>query len=153
MNEVPQITAAYPSPPIFYKIFTKENIEQTVEVSEDHMSLLTPPPIPTEPLTIFGSQLDVSKDIHSTTLEALGIEQVFKSMDISSRTSELKKLNHSLLMNFMELLDLLIEEPANCLYKVEHVRLLLINMHHLLNDYRPHQVLFLLIFVEFTLTC
>ncbi len=39
----------------------------------------------------------------------------------------------------MELLDYLIANPAESKSKVNDVELLLVNMHHLLNNYRPHQ--------------
>lgn len=57
------------------------------------------------------------------------------------RRRELKKLNHSLLANFLDLLDLLVHCPDSPkrAEKVEDLSLLFIHIHHLLNEFRPHQ--------------
>lgn len=57
------------------------------------------------------------------------------------RRRELKKLNHSLLVNFLDLLDLLVHCPDSPkrAEKVEDLSLLFIHIHHLLNEFRPHQ--------------
>lgn len=57
------------------------------------------------------------------------------------RRRELRKLNHSLLVNFLDLLDLLIQCPDSTrrAEKVEDISLLFIHIHHLLNEFRPHQ--------------
>lgn len=57
------------------------------------------------------------------------------------RRRELRKLNHSLLVNFLDLLDLLIQCPDSPrrAEKVEDISLLFIHIHHLLNEFRPHQ--------------
>lgn len=57
------------------------------------------------------------------------------------RRRELRKLNHSLLVNFLDLLDLLIQCPDSPrrAEKVDDISLLFIHIHHLLNEFRPHQ--------------
>lgn len=57
------------------------------------------------------------------------------------RRRELKKLNQSLLVNFLDLLDLLVHCPDSPrrTEKVEDLSLLFIHIHHLLNEFRPHQ--------------
>ena len=54
---------------------------------------------------------------------------------------ELKKLNHSILVNFLDLLDILIKCPDSTKRtdKIEDINILFINMHHLINEFRPHQ--------------
>ena len=54
---------------------------------------------------------------------------------------ELKKLNHSILVNFLDLLDILIKSPDSPKRseKMEEITLLFIHMHHLINEFRPHQ--------------
>ncbi|KAF4121400.1 hypothetical protein GMORB2_1807 [Geosmithia morbida] len=52
---------------------------------------------------------------------------------------ELKRLAKSLLVNFLELTGTLATRPADSAAKVDDLRTLLINMHHTLNEYRPHQ--------------
>jgi len=76
------------------------------------------------------------------------------------KKGELKKLNRSILICFLELLDILIDNPASpavsCLatniscvnmipnlfqrnQKIKDLTDLFINMHHLINEFRPHQ--------------
>lgn len=54
---------------------------------------------------------------------------------------ELKKLNHSILVSFLDLLDILIKSPSSPKRqeKIEDLQLVFINMHHLINEFRPHQ--------------
>ena len=54
---------------------------------------------------------------------------------------ELKKLNYSILVNFLDLLDVLIKSPDSQrrLEKIDDLTLLFIHMHHLINEFRPHQ--------------
>ena len=54
---------------------------------------------------------------------------------------ELRKLNHSVLFNFLELLDILIIAPDSMKRneKLDDLSLLFIHMFHLINEYRPNQ--------------
>ncbi len=65
---------------------------------------------------------------------------LWRSPDNGDAKGELKKLNASLLVNFVELLRLLVEAPSEAPAKIADIRLILINFHHLLNAYRAHQV-------------
>jgi len=89
----------------------------------------------------------------STTLPSLkeqGIEQLYPEpeVDTSSDPSKPSPLNHayyllkiskSLLLNFLEFVGILSVSPEQFESKVEDMRNLFINAHHLLNLYRPHQ--------------
>ena len=65
---------------------------------------------------------------------------MYSSKDID-RKKELRKLNHSVLVNFLDLIDLLIKCPESAKRdeKIEDINLLFIHMHHLINEFRPHQ--------------
>lgn len=75
-------------------------------------------------------------------------KSVHKSLNPSQHKSELKKLNHSILVSYLELLDVLVKAPGPSgnlaekslldqkLYDIE---VLFKNMHHLINELRPHQ--------------
>ena len=49
------------------------------------------------------------------------------------------RLTKSLLLNFLELITILSEAPTEYEEKVEDIRRLMINVHAVINMYRPHQ--------------
>jgi mediator of RNA polymerase II transcription subunit 7 len=96
-------------------------------------------------LTYYGFQL-------STTLPSLteqGIEQLYPSPSTTDTGNEhppplnhacyLLKISKSLLLNFLEFVGVLSVAPEQFEPKLEDLRNLFINAHHLLNLYRPHQ--------------
>ncbi|KAK6868754.1 Mediator of RNA polymerase II transcription subunit 7, partial [Candida tropicalis] len=70
-------------------------------------------------------------------------EQLYVDDDenITSETKikELHKLMNSLLLNFLELIGVLSIDPSKFETKIKDINLILINLNHLLNTYRPHQ--------------
>ena len=54
---------------------------------------------------------------------------------------ELKKLNHSITASFLDLVDICIRNPESeaRATKIDDLTLLFIHMHHLVNEFRPHQ--------------
>jgi mediator of RNA polymerase II transcription subunit 7 len=80
------------------------------------------------------------------TLEEQGIENLpatgssdAKDAKHYDRAFELKRLAKSLLLNFLELTGILARSPADAEAKIKDLRTLFINIHHILNEYRPHQ--------------
>lgn len=67
----------------------------------------------------------------------------FRSFSYSSCRKEnvqaLQKLNVSLLFNFLELVDVLLQDPTGYSPKVENIRQIMYSMHHLINSFRPAQ--------------
>jgi mediator of RNA polymerase II transcription subunit 7 len=55
------------------------------------------------------------------------------------RAYYLKKMSRAMLLNFLELVGILSQNPAEFGDKIVHLNTLLVNMHQLINDYRPHQ--------------
>lgn len=72
-------------------------------------------------------------------LESQGLRRLYPQNYDHKR--ELKKLNHSILVNFLDMLDILIKSPDSIkrTEKIEDLTLLFIHMHHLINEFRPHQ--------------
>jgi mediator of RNA polymerase II transcription subunit 7 len=82
------------------------------------------------------------------TLEAAGIRRLGpppstdpddREGKYTGRALELKKMAKSLLLNFLELIGTMSINPAQGEAKLEDLKVLLINFHHVLNEYRPHQ--------------
>jgi mediator of RNA polymerase II transcription subunit 7 len=88
------------------------------------------------------------------TLIDLGIDQLYPDTNIDHSSSDqskvvsdwtldrgkyLKKTVRSILLNFLELIDILSEDPREAQFKVKHLQTLFLNAHHMLNEYRPHQ--------------
>lgn len=156
-----EIAALYPPAPPYLKFFTQENLEKieeykktkqkNSEVASDNedeihceLDFLIPPPIPKSGhYRAFGSVWQI-KD-HLPSLESLGMTQLYKVPIEGNATSyqykinELHKLLKSLLLNFLELVGILSINPEKFPEKVENIRTILVNIHHLLNEYRPHQ--------------
>lgn len=160
------ITSLYPPPPPYYRFFTGPNLErfqelkQQVEASGETADSLdsepsqldtpelaelrfqVPPKIPkVDQYRGYGSVWSLKNEFPS--LKDLGWKQLYADEDeaITSKAKieELHKLLDSLLLNFLELVATMSVEPAKFHVKIEHLKLILINMNHLLNTYRPHQ--------------
>ncbi|XP_044748939.1 mediator of RNA polymerase II transcription subunit 7 [Coccinella septempunctata] len=97
-----------------------------------------PPPPIQETYHMFGNAFNTEDSI-IRPLESQGIKRLYPLH--FDRKRELKKLNLSLLANFLDLLDLLVNCPDSPkrAEKVEDLSLLFIHIHHLLNEFRPHQ--------------
>ncbi|GAB9475270.1 Mediator of RNA polymerase ii transcription subunit [Globisporangium polare] len=52
---------------------------------------------------------------------------------------QMKKINRSLLANFVELVDVLTKRPSMFNEKLDDLEQLFLNMHNLINAFRPHQ--------------
>ncbi|KAG5368073.1 Mediator of RNA polymerase II transcription subunit 7 [Yarrowia sp. C11] len=147
------LLSVYPPPPWYSRYFTDENVEKVKELQgsdnpellEAPLKYLTPPSPPEAgAYHNFGDVWQVNDKL--ATLEDLGITQVYDAAAIrgegqesGARVLELKKLTKSLLLAFVELTGIMGVAPEQFPTKFEHVRVLLINIHHILNEYRPHQ--------------
>ncbi|KAF7594425.1 Mediator of RNA polymerase II transcription subunit 7 [Aspergillus hancockii] len=115
------------------------------------LRFLVPPEIPKSGhYSVFGEQQSLSTILPS--LKDQGITQLYPSPTDDAdqeQTSEpsrplnhayyLLKISKSLLLNFLEFVGILSVSPEQFESKVEDLRNLFINAHHLLNLYRPHQ--------------
>ncbi|EGC34873.1 hypothetical protein DICPUDRAFT_152878 [Dictyostelium purpureum] len=118
------------------------NVDDDKDKKKDKKAELNkplPPPIPPK----MGSHYVQFGQNYSTvdmlpSLDESGSKQLYPKGDIEP-IAELKKLNRSILFNYLQLLETLIENPTNYQKKIDDISLLFINFHHLLNSYRPHQ--------------
>lgn len=130
MGEPQQVSALPPPPMQYIKEYTDENIRKGL--------VPKPPPPIRDTYMMFGNQFQCD-DLIIRPLESQGIERLHPMQFDHKR--ELKKLNMSILINFLDLLDILIKSPGSIKReeKLEDIKLLFVHMHHLINEYRPHQ--------------
>ena len=147
-----QLRSPFPPPPPYYKKYTRENVETLAAwkneiISErDATEMLGATPAEMEPPTpprddedyfIFGQKWSSKMSLPS--LEESGCQQLYKGTSFDPR-EELSRLNRSALVTFLDLIQRLVEKPSQADQLVDHLRIILINMHHIINEYRPHQV-------------
>ncbi|XP_022322438.1 mediator of RNA polymerase II transcription subunit 7-like isoform X2 [Crassostrea virginica] len=126
-----QGVSAFPLPPSkYFNMYTDENVKRG-------RVPLPPPPIQ-DTYTMFGAHFNAD-DAIIRPLESQGFRRLHPQNYDHKR--ELKKLNHSILVNFLDLIDILIKAPDSTkrTEKLEDLNLLFIHMHHLINEFRPHQ--------------
>ncbi|EFY85966.1 Mediator of RNA polymerase II transcription subunit 7 [Metarhizium acridum] len=165
-QEPHSLASTFPNPPPFWKDFTPDRVARIDELrsafaggASDHASSpvvripglpeeltnLQPPPEPSDGRwRVFGDQYMLDDKL--PTLEEQGITNLpttglsdSKDAKHYDRAFELKKLVKSLLLNFLELAGTLSRNPAHAEGKIQDLRTLFINIHHILNEYRPHQ--------------
>lgn len=130
MGEPQQVSALPPPPMQYIKEYTDDNVRKGL--------VPKPPPPIRDSYMMFGNQFQCD-DLIIRPLESQGIERLHPMQFDHKR--ELKKLNMSILVNFLDLLDILIKSPGSVRReeKLEDLKLLFVHMHHLINEYRPHQ--------------
>lgn len=85
-----------------------------------------------------------------SSLKEFGLEQLYPSAPASpvngiqsdwtlDRAFYLKKITRSILLNFLELVGVLSVSPEQFQEKLDDLKILFANAHHLINEYRPHQ--------------
>ncbi|KAI8374449.1 MED7 protein-domain-containing protein [Radiomyces spectabilis] len=152
MQEAQSTGSAWPAPPNYYKRYTLENVQllreaqkkgefpdapiQQPPLPEFYLQAMEPPPVPTDSYTVFDQKWQVQDRL--PTLSELGVKQLFPAGPID-RIQELKKLNRALIVQFLDLLDVLVKNPEEFGSRIENISTIFINMHHILNEYRPHQ--------------
>lgn len=156
------VSSLYPPPPPYVKFFTNENVARynqlkregktAAEISQlTDLRFLVPPVQPDRPT--YRSFGDVwNFEDRMVSLQESGVQKIYDDEDEIKddsideeesftivRINQLKKMTKSLLLNFLELVGILSKNPHYSHGKIEEIRILLINLHHLLNSYRLHQ--------------
>lgn len=131
-NSEAQVISSFPLPPAHYiKLYTNENVSKGIAPKPPSHNIIND-------YSMFGSTF-TNDDQIIRPLESQQIRRLYPQH--FDRKKELKKLNHSLLVNFLDLIDLLIFSPDSVrrTEKIDDLTLLFVHIHHLLNEYRPHQ--------------
>ncbi|KAK2012124.1 MED7-domain-containing protein [Colletotrichum eremochloae] len=159
------LSSTFPNPPPFWRQFTPENLSRIEElrksqaekdgiavkdlpvrlpdIPEDLMHLQPPAEPPAGTWRVLGGNYTLDDKLPS--LEEGEIQRLApahsdeKDGKPVDRAFELKKMAKSLLLNFLELISVMATVPEDGAAKIQDLRTLLINFHHLLNEYRPHQ--------------
>lgn len=132
-SQGPEIVSEFPKPPSFFELY------------KDGKDSGPSPPTPMSPTYhMFGtpySTKDVVPDLlpqeKKVYLDSSSSSSI--SQDTIDFKLEMKKLNASLLANFVELIDILVVNPAHFNEKLSDLELLFLNLHNLINAFRPHQ--------------
>ncbi|TMW58707.1 hypothetical protein Poli38472_010266 [Pythium oligandrum] len=134
-EDAPEIVSAFPAPPAFFVLYA------------DGVESGPPPPETMEPTYhMFGTPYS-TKDVVPDLLPQPGKKLYLdgkdsvpgESSEVIDYKAQMKKINHSLLANFTELVDVLIKKPSLFNEKLADLELLFLNMHNLINAFRPHQ--------------
>lgn len=127
-SDQPATVLAYPLPPIQY----------INSIDPDNL------PAPPAPITegvyhMFGQKISLD-DAIIAPLEAHGTKRLYPRSEYDHK-KELKKINASILVNFLDLVDVLVKCPDTDkrIEKCNDLATLFINFHHLINELRPHQ--------------
>ncbi|KAK1980641.1 MED7 protein-domain-containing protein [Colletotrichum cereale] len=159
------LSSTFPNPPPFWRQFTPENISRIEElrkaqaakdgvavkdlpvrlpdIPEDLMHLQPPAEPAAGTWRVLGGNYTLDDKLPS--LEEGEIQRLApahsdeKDGKPVDRAFELKKMAKSLLLSFLELVSVMATVPDDGAAKIQDLRTLLINFHHLLNEYRPHQ--------------
>ncbi|DAZ98647.1 TPA: hypothetical protein N0F65_000842 [Lagenidium giganteum] len=131
-GDAPEIVSAFPKPPAFFVLY------------KDGVDSGPPPPDTMHPTYhMFGtpySTEDMVPDLLQTDDRKLylkGGDDAKEAED--SRSGDGCRMNRSLLANFVELVDILMKNPSMFNDKLNDIELLFLNMHNLINAFRPHQ--------------
>lgn len=140
--------APFPAPPPFWRHFTTSNLERfKVLQSNDsssqqllplELTYLRPPPPPSSTAKSYTtfSQL---QPLDTTPTLPPSNQLLFNPNKPINHAQLLAQLTNSLLLNFGELIGVLSADPTQHADKMEDIRQLTVNVHAVLNMYRPHQ--------------
>uniref|UniRef100_A0A1I7TBG3 Mediator of RNA polymerase II transcription subunit 7 n=1 Tax=Caenorhabditis tropicalis TaxID=1561998 RepID=A0A1I7TBG3_9PELO len=124
-----QTVSPFPNPPEYALAYTSDRI--------DNGSAPAPPHAFTE-FKVFGEEYRLEEEVVAP-LKSAGVQELFK--DKHNWKAEMKKLNRSAVVAFFDLVEILIRCPDHPARedKMNDLHTIFINMHHLINEFRPVQ--------------
>ncbi len=156
------ITAAFPTPPPFYKHFTKQNLSKLqrfrkeagastlngdvqqgfslLSLPTELRYLIPPSPPPENQYRTFGASINLNAP--DASLKEAGIEQLFPDDPAVqlNPSPHLIALTRSLLTTYLSLVGILSQNPIEYYEeRTESLQTIMYNIHDLINQYRPHQ--------------
>ncbi|KAF2735835.1 hypothetical protein EJ04DRAFT_562983 [Polyplosphaeria fusca] len=167
----PRLLSYFPSPPPFYRHFSADNVARLAKFKEDRaidhltashvlelppeLRYMVPPKPPAEDAEYLVFNQPTQLRTANESLQSWGIEQLYPSPpspaageDSTSRAdwtydraTYLKRLLRSLLLNYVELVGIMAQDPKSERKeeKLKDMHTIATNMHSIINEYRPHQ--------------
>lgn len=132
LGSTANISSTYPLPPThLIEKYSEENVAKGRNPDP-------PKPIVDGSYNMFGVLIN-NDDAIIRPLETRGIKRLYPREYDHKR--ELKKMNSSILVNFLDLLDVIIKCPDTNKReeKCSDIAMLFLQMHHLINELRPYQ--------------
>ncbi|KIW16258.1 hypothetical protein PV08_06309 [Exophiala spinifera] len=142
--------APFPAPPPFWRHFTTANEEKLKEIESSEpgrseklpipLAYLRPPPPPPESAEVYTT-FGQSQVIDPSKPTSLPRDQLLFDPDSPNLNHAvlLSKMTKSLMLNFLELTSDLSLDPTSYEEKMADIRQLVLNIHVVINMYRPHQ--------------
>ena len=130
-EDQPQLASQFPLPPLRYiKLYNDQNIQ--------NKSAPPPPNVMNGQFRMYGVNITMDDSI-IRSLESNGLRRLYPREYDNKK--EMKKINQSINVNFLDLIDILILCPDSSKReeKCNDLKLLFINFHHLINELRTHQ--------------
>lgn len=152
-EQPPQLPEApFPAPPPFWRHFTVANEQELKKIESEasgdqsrdkvplHLAYLRPPPVPPHSAEFYKT-FGQNQVIDPTKPSSLPREQLLFDPDDPNLNHAvlLSDLTKSLLLNFLELTSVLSLDPTKHEWKMEDIKQLVLNIHIVINIYRPHQ--------------
>lgn len=154
-----QQSTTFPAPPPFFQHFTQQNVDlhKAREISQEAEGDVSPsrsartdaeraldylvPPEPPHDGTWRAFDVEHSLKPAEPTLQDAGIEQLFPDHPAVKLAPQayLLSMARSLLTTFLSTTAILAKNPTLYPKQVDDLRTITINMHFLINQYRPHQ--------------
>ncbi|OQR99947.1 mediator of RNA polymerase II transcription subunit [Achlya hypogyna] len=123
MSEEVELVSMFPAPPAFMSLYA------------EGPDMGPPPPAPLKPTYhSFGTAYATEDAVP----DLIGDRKLYPATGCNVK-AEMKRINKSLIFSFLELVEVLIANPVKFNEKIDDIELLFLNMHNLINAYRPHQ--------------
>lgn len=124
-----QTVSPFPNPPDYASAYTSDRLDN---------GSAPPPPHALTEFKVFGEEYRLEDDVIAP-LKNAGVTQLYKSKH--NWKEEMKKLNRSAVVAFLDLVSILIRGADNPEreVKLKDLHTIFINMHHLINEFRPVQ--------------
>ncbi|EGT38353.1 hypothetical protein CAEBREN_17877 [Caenorhabditis brenneri] len=124
-----QTVSPFPNPPEYASAYTPDRIDN---------GSAPPPPHAFTEFTVFGEEYRLESEVIAP-LKNHNVREIYE--DKKNWKAEMKKLNRSAICAFFDLVEILIRAPDHPVReeKINDLHTIFINMHHLINEFRPVQ--------------